>query len=219
MRRYLIAYFPKKVGVLCMARPSKEAARRLYETAQTQQGFFTTKQAIRAGLAEKTHAYHVKAANWVRVHRGIYRLADFPPAERPDLMLWYLWSQNRKEIPEGTYSHETALSLHELSDLMPSKLHMTVPKHFRRNSLIPQILMLHRANLNEGDVQDAHGVKVNRPLRTILDLLETGRVDKSQIGQAIDEALRRGLISKQQIDSLPHDKLQDSFRELVGHRL
>ena len=79
--------------------------------------------------------------------------------------------------------------------------------------------MLYRADLNEGDVQDAHGVKVTRPLRTILDLLETGRVDKRHIGQAIEEALRQGLISKQQIDSLPHDKLQDSFRELAGQRL
>src|SRR2546430_9038395 len=111
----------RKLGYCAMARLYKEAARRLYETAQSQQGFFTTKQAIRGGLAEKTHAYHVKAGNWIRVHRGIYRLADFPPAERPDLMLWYLWSQNRREIPEGTYSHETALSLHELSDIMPSK--------------------------------------------------------------------------------------------------
>jgi len=89
---------------------------------------------------------------------------------------------------------------------MPSKLHMTVPKKFRRNSQIPEILVLHRADLNEGDVQDAHGVKVTRPLRTILDVLETGRVDKTQIGQAIEAALRRGLIRKQQIDSLPHDK-------------
>jgi len=79
--------------------------------------------------------------------------------------------------------------------------------------------VLHRADLNEGDVQDAHGVKVTRPLRTILDLLETGRVDKRHIGQAIEEALRRGLISKQPIDSLPHGKLQDSFRELAGQRL
>ena len=53
-------------------------------------------------------------------------------------MLWYLWSQNRQENPEGAYSHDTALSLHELSDIMPSKLHMTVPKRFRRNSRIPE---------------------------------------------------------------------------------
>ncbi len=202
-----------------MAGPYKEAARRLYEIAQSQQGFFTTKQATRAGSAEKTHTYHVKVGNWIREHRGIYRLADFPTAERPDLMLWYLWSQNRQEIPEGTYSHDTALSLHELSDIMPSKLHMTVPKHFRRNSRIPGILILHRADLAEGDLQEMQGVRVTRPLRTILDLLQAGQVDPSLIRQAIDEAMRRGLVSRKQIDSLPLDRVQDSFRELVGqHR-
>ncbi len=197
----------------------KEAARRLYETAQSQQGFFTTKQATRAGFAEKTHSYHVKVGNWIREHRGIYRLADFPAAERPDLMLWYVWSRNRHEVPEGTYSHDTALSLHELSDIMPSKLHMTVPKHFRRNSRIPEILLLHRADLVEGDVQEMYGMRVTRPLRTILDLLQVGRVDRTLVRQAIDEAMRRGLVSRKQIDSLPHGKVQDSFRELVGqHR-
>src|SRR6267143_3275146 len=70
-----------KLGDCAMAGPYKEAARRLYETAQSQQGFFTTKQAMRAGFAEKTHAYHVKVGNWIREHRGIYRLADFPTAE------------------------------------------------------------------------------------------------------------------------------------------
>jgi predicted transcriptional regulator of viral defense system len=199
-----------------MARPYKEAARRLYETAQSQQGFFTTKQAIQAGFAEKTHSYHVNVGNWIREHRGIYRLADFPTAERPDLMLWYLWSRNRKEVPEGTYSHDTALSLHELSDIMPSKLHMTVPKHFRRNSRIPEVLVLHRADLSENDIEQMQGVRVTRPLRTVLDLLQTGHVDRNLIRQAIDEAMRRGLITGKQIDSLPHDRLRDSFRELSG---
>jgi len=46
-----------------------------------------------------------------RAPGNLYRLADFPTTERPDLMLWYLWSKNRQEIPEGIYSHETALSL------------------------------------------------------------------------------------------------------------
>jgi predicted transcriptional regulator of viral defense system len=184
--------------------------------AQSQQGFFTTKQAIQAGFAEKTHSYHVNVGNWIREHRGIYRLADFPTAERPDLMLWYLWSQNRKEIPEGTYSHDTALSLHELSDVMPSKLHMTVPMHFRRNSRIPEILILHRDDLSESDIEQMQGVRVTRPLHTVLDLLQTGHVDRNLIRQAIDEAMRRGLITGKQIDSLPHDRLRDSFRELAG---
>jgi predicted transcriptional regulator of viral defense system len=210
---------PIKLGDCAMAGPYKEVARRLYKMAQSQQGFFTTKQATRAGFAEKTHAYHVKVGNWIREHRGLYRLADFPTVERPDLMLWYLWSQNRQEIPEGAYSHDTALSLHELSDIMPSKLHMTVPKHFRRNSRIPEVLVLHRADLAEGDVQEMHGMRVTRALRTILDLLQAGQVDRSLVRQAIDEAMRRGLVSRKQIDSLPHDKVQDSFRELVGQQL
>jgi predicted transcriptional regulator of viral defense system len=197
-------------------RPYKEAARRLYEVAQSQQGFFTTKQAIRSGFAATTHSYHVNAGNWIREHRGIYRLADFPTAERPDLMLWYLWSQNRQEIPEGVYSHDTALSLHELSDIMPSKLHMTITRGFRRNSKIPDILVLHQAQLDPSDVQEMHGVRVTRPLRTIVDLLRSGHVNQSLLKQAVDEAIRRGLIGGKEIDRMPHDKLQRSLRDLVG---
>jgi predicted transcriptional regulator of viral defense system len=196
--------------------PYKEAARRLHEIAQSQQGFFTTKQAIRAGFAETTHSYHIKVGNWIRERRGIYRLADFPTPQRPDLMLWYLWSQNRQEIPEGTYSHDTALSLHELSDLMPSKLHITVPRTFRRNSAIPEILVLHRAHLETSDIQEMHGVRVTRPLRTIVDLLRSGHVDRTQLKQAIDEAIRRGLVGIKEIDRMPNDKLQSSLRELAG---
>lgn len=198
-----------------MPGPYKEAARRLHEIAQSQQGFFTTKQAIRAGFSEKTHSYHVNARNWIREHRGIYRLADFPTPERPDLMLWYLWSQDRQEQPEGTYSHDTALSLHELSDIMPSKLHMTVPREFRRNSKIPEILVLHRANLDPSEVQEVHGVRVTRVLRTIMDLLRSGHMDRSQLKLAVDEAIHRGLIARGEIDRMPHDKLQRSLRELA----
>jgi predicted transcriptional regulator of viral defense system len=198
-----------------MPRTHKEAAHQLHEIAQSQQGFFTTKQAIRAGFSEKTHSYHVNARNWIREHRGIYRLADFPTPERPDLMLWYLWSQDRQEQPEGTYSHDTALSLHELSDIMPSKLHMTVPREFRRNSRIPEILKLHRAQLDPTEVQEVHGVRVTRVLRTIMDLLRSGHVDRSQLKLAVDEAIRRGLIARGEIDRMPHDKLQRSLRELA----
>jgi predicted transcriptional regulator of viral defense system len=105
----------------------------------------------------------VNAGNWIREHCGIYRLADFPAPEHPDLMLWYLRSQNPQEVPEGTYSHETALSVHELSDIMPSKRHMTVPREFRRNRTIPEILVLHRAHLDTGEVQEMQGVRVTRP--------------------------------------------------------
>jgi predicted transcriptional regulator of viral defense system len=182
-----------------MRKGRKEAAKGLYEIAEGQQGFFTTKQAKAAGFAENTHPYHVQAGNWIREHRGIYRLTSFPRGERPDLMLWSLWSRNRREAAEGVYSHQTALSLHNLSDVMPAKLHMTVPRNFRRNSEIPRVLVLHFADLPESDIGVGHGVRVTRPMRTILDLLEGGEVPAATLRQALRAGLRRGLIRRSEI--------------------
>ena len=182
-----------------MRKARREAAKRLYEIAEDQQGFFTTKQAKAAGFAENTHPYHVQAGNWIREHRGIYRLASFPRGERPDLMLWSLWSRNRAETAQGVYSHQTALSLHDLSDVMPAKLHMIVPKSFRRNSEIPRVVVLHFADLPQSDIGVAHGVRVTKPMRTILDLLEGGDVPPAALRQALREGLRRGLIRRSEI--------------------
>jgi hypothetical protein len=124
-------------------------------------------------------------------------------ADRPDLVLWALWSRNRDEEVEGVYSHDTALSLYDLSDLNPAKLHITVPTDFRRNSDIPRILVLHYADIPESDVQTAQGFNFTRPLRTILDLIEAGTVERNFIRQALKQAFDRGLVSRQQLRNAP----------------
>src|SRR5437899_3116766 len=199
-----------------MAQSHREASRRLFELAEQQQGFFTTKQAKASGFAENTHPYHVRVGNWIREHRGIYRLALFPASDRPDLVLWALWSRNRNEEVEGVYSHNTALSLYDLSDLNPAKLHMTVPTHFRRNSEIPGILVLHYADVAEGDVQTAQGFKFTRPIRTILDLIEEDTVERSFIRQALRQAIDRGLITRQQVRNT---QLSGPARKIIGQAL
>jgi predicted transcriptional regulator of viral defense system len=204
-----------------MGKGRKAAAKRLYEVAEGQDGFFTTKQAKAAGFAENTHPYHVQAGNWIREHRGIYRLASFPRGERPDLMLWSLWSRNRREAAQGVYSHQTALSLHDLSDVMPAKLHMTVPMSFRRNSEIPRVLVLHFADLPQSYIGIAHGVRVTKPVRTILDLLEGGEVPAATLRQALREGLRRGLIRRSEIaEARKHlvgsKRLRTSFQKVVA---
>jgi len=204
-----------------MRKERKEAAKRLYEIAESQQGFFTTKQAKAAGFAENTHPYHVQVGNWIREHRGIYRLARFPQGERPDLMLWSLWSRNRGEATQGVYSHQTALSLYDLSDVMPAKLHMTVPRSFRRNSEIPRVLVLHFADLSQNDIGIADGVRVTKPMRTMLDLLEGGEVPPATLREALREGLRRGLIRRTEIaEARKHlgdsKHLQTLFRKVAA---
>ena len=196
-----------------MVQQRKETARRLYEIAETQAGFFTTKQAKAAGYAENTHPYHVRVGNWIREHRGIYRLANFPQNGRPDLMLWWLWSKNRDGVSQGVYSHETALSLHDLTDLMPARLHMTVPKSFRRNSGIPRQLVLHYAEVPDRDTEVLHGVCVTRPLRTIVDLFHDGVVPVSTLRKALREGLHRGVIRRSEV-SATQQKLRDDKKTI-----
>src|SRR5579872_6301173 len=186
-------------SIVLMAQVRQEASRRLFDLAEQQQGYFTTKQAKTAGFAENTHPYHVQAGNWIREYRGIYRLAMFPPADRPDLVLWALWSRNRNEEVEGVYSHQTALSLYDLSDLNPAKLHMTVPPHFRRSAEIPGILTLHYSVLADSDIKAAQGFKFTSPLKTILDLIEDHTTERRFIRQGLKQAIERGLITRHQI--------------------
>lgn len=174
---------------------------RLYEIAADQGGYFTTKQAIAAGYADNTHPFHVKAGNWVRECRGVYRLAKYPLGEHPDMILWWLWSRDRKEVPQGTYSHETALSFYDLSDINPAKLHMTVPPGFRRNSPTPGILVLYRGLIHKEDMTLTQGFRITTPLKAIADLLVARTVQMDHMAQAVKQAFQRRLITQEQIDS------------------
>jgi len=97
-----------------------------FDTAVAQQGYFTASQAHSAGFDDNVHSYHVQKGNWIREWCGIYRLARFPESNDSHLVLWALWSRNRNGEIQGVYSHETALSLYDISDVNPAKLHMTV---------------------------------------------------------------------------------------------
>ncbi len=185
-----------------------ENYKRLYGIASNQNGFFTTKQAIEAGYYSNSHSFHQKRGNWIREHRGIYRLAAFPLGERPDLTLWYLWSRDRKEEPRGVYSHATALAIHELSDVNPKRLHMTVPKKFRRNSPIPKVLELHFGLINSTDILDFHGVRVTTPMKTIIDVVEEGNLPEEILRQAVFEALDRGMVTRSNLEKLHNSKLK-----------
>jgi len=171
----------------------------LFAIAESQDGYFTMAQALEAGFARSTHSYHVKEGNWLREHRGIYRLRQYPQAENGQLVLWSLWSRDRHGEPQGVYSHTTALALRDLSDANPSKLHMTVPPSFRRNSETPAVLVLHKSRLEPQEVIRERGYGITTVMRAILDSAASGDADISMLEQALAEGLRRGLITRTEI--------------------
>ncbi len=196
---------PLNVSYPCvMKRSSQESEARLFAVAESQGGYFTAKQAEKAGVDRTNHTYHVRAGNWEREHRGIFRLAHFPANERPDLVRWSLWSRDRQDHPQGVYSHQTALSIHDLSDVMPSKLHMTVPLKFRKNSKIPPVIVLHYADLPAEAMEERTGFRVTRPMRTILDLSESQELSPDLLTQAFVEARKRGLVTENEVREYRH---------------
>jgi predicted transcriptional regulator of viral defense system len=180
------------------ASPS-ERQKELYQLAESQSGYFTTKQAATLGYASNKRIYHIRARNWIREHRGIYRLALFPEPERSDLMLWWLWSRDRSDRPTGVFSHQTALSLHDLTDANPAKLDLTVPTNFRRGVPIPNVLRLHHDDVRAEDLEILCGVPVTNAMRTILDVWQEGSLPKPVLRTALREAMKRGNITKSQV--------------------
>jgi predicted transcriptional regulator of viral defense system len=189
--------------------------RDLFRLAQNQGGFFTAKQAGALGYTGSKRNYHVRAGHWVREHRGIYRLALFPQPERSDLILWWLWSRDRSDEPKGVISHRTALSLHELTDLMPARIDLTVPKGFRRGAPIPKVLRLHCANVPASDRELVNGVPVTKTLRTILDLWGEGKTPKPLLISAFQEAVRQGLITRAEVRRAAADSSSKAAMEAL----
>ncbi len=128
------------------------------------------------------------------------------------MMLWLLWSRGRDEKPMAAMSHETALSLFELGDFNPAKIHVTVPPTFRRNNRLPKSVVLHRAKFASGEVTQLRGLTVCRPLRALCDAASSNPNSIDDLTPAAKEARQRGLITEREISTI---KGISSCRNLV----
>jgi predicted transcriptional regulator of viral defense system len=154
--------------------------------AAQQAGYFTAAQALAVGYSYQTQRYHAGRGDWQRVDRGIYRLPEWPASRHEDLARWTLWSRDRAVV-----SHQTALDVHELGDVMPARVDLTVPPGFRSRS--PAVL-LHVSVVDPTDVERHEGFAVTTPVRSIVDAADTG-IEVDQLEQAIRDALDRGLVT------------------------
>jgi predicted transcriptional regulator of viral defense system len=197
-----------------MTRSAKEAAAALSAVAHEQGGYFTTKQANQAGYGYKHLDYHETAGNFERVGHGLYRLPTVPPSEHDDLIRLSLWSRSQKDVPQAVVSHESALVLHELSELLPNQIHLTVPPKFRKTA--PRGCVLHKASLPEEDIEERPGFRVTTPLRTLLDAA-AGDVSQEQLEKAVRQALSRGLVRRAKLlEAIRGNPRYERLRGILG---
>jgi len=179
-------------------RDPQDNARKLYQIAAAQGGYFTAAQARQAGYAYSQQHFHAERGNWLKIERGLYRLRDFPPGEREDLIRWALWSRDQRGTPQSVISHDTALTVHELSDVMPAQVHLTVPPGFRKRA--PPGCVLHKATLAPEEIESRTGYRVTTPLRTLCDAAE-GPLSQEHLNRAVGDALERGLVRRHRLET------------------
>jgi predicted transcriptional regulator of viral defense system len=170
----------------------RDLRRRLFALAADQAGYFSAAQAKSLGYSYPAQAHHVRASNWVRIDRGIFRLADWVPDVHDELARWSLWSKGRAVV-----SHESALSVYGVGEFESPRIHLTVPTGFRMRD---DALVLHHADLSEDDIVARPGFRLTTLTRSLVDVA-ANYADEDQLGRAIREALDLGTITQRQLRS------------------
>lgn len=127
--------------------------------------------------------------------RGVYRVPSLPVDPYDEFILARLWAAGR-----GVVSHDSALLVHELCDINPSRVHLTIPTRYRISRAGGDRYVIHRDDLEPGDITRIEAVTLTTVRRTLTDSL--GNVPGYLVRQAVDTARRRGAIAAAERDRL-----------------
>jgi predicted transcriptional regulator of viral defense system len=139
------------------------------------------------------------------MRQGLYRLSDYPTGEHDEIRAAWLTVGTERAI----VSHESALVLHGLSDVLPNTVHLLVSRE-HRGARAPNGVTLHTTTtpIPDSDITTRHGMRVTTPARTIIDAARSGTAPE-QIQLAIRQAL--------QDDRTTTDQLAERAEQTSGH--
>lgn len=160
----------------------------ILERAVDQHGYITTRDARELGIDPTQLRLMAARGRLERVTRGVYRVPVLPRSEHDELAEAVAWTLGR-----GVVSHESALVLHGLSDVNPSRIHLTVPRDNHPRGAGGELYRLHRRSLPAADVTEQDDVPVTTVGRTIRDCMAAG-TDPAQLRKALDQATADGTL-------------------------
>src|SRR5919106_3865582 len=111
----------------------RDVGGRLYALAEGRAGYLTARDAADTGVARSTLSHHARpGGRLVHVARGLYRLHDFPSSPHEHIVAGWL---RTPPSADAVVSHESALELDDLSDVIADQVHVTVPRAQRRKPI------------------------------------------------------------------------------------
>jgi hypothetical protein len=155
--------------------------------AEQHHGVFGAQHLRELGVKPHERHYRLRIGRWISVHEGAYRVAGTPLTWRGQVLA-ACWAGGLRAVA----SHRSAAELWELPGRDGRAVELTCP---RRRRARHDGLIVHESRVLD-DVVDftrLDGIPVTTAARTIFDLASFR--SSSTVDLAIDRALRRGLVS------------------------
>ena len=188
-----VAWLPGKLPWTAMY----EALDRLTEVAGQHEGYFTRADSRAAGATDAVFDALVSEHKIEQTAFDVYHLNHFPYSDHEQLISLWLQTDRR-----GVLSHDTALFLHEISDVFPRRRHITVPPGLDPGDRkLDGKVVLHHAEVSKDEIRWLGPVPYTAPLRTLRDCIAS-HLSPDLIEQAIANGLRRGMITEADLPSL-----------------
>ncbi len=174
-------------------KPSPDV-RSLEAEAYTQHGYFQVGQAREHGVSSQLLSHYVRQGRFERVRRGLYRLHGFPSAEHDDMREKWMAVGAAKAV----LSHQSALALLDLSDIIPDRVHLLVARR-HRGLRRPQGTVIHtRPDEEELRAVWREGLPLTAPARTLIDVVWDLQPEQAEM--AVRQALGRGLLTARELE-------------------
>lgn len=153
-------------------------------------GILKTADIVAAGISKETFYKYVKDTGLEKAAHGIY----LSPAAWAD-ELYLLQAQ----IPKAVYSHETALYLHDLAEMEPTPLVVTVPAKYNSPTLTEKGVKVvyvkkewHTLGVCQMPSPTGHSIAVYDIERTICDIIrKRSDMDIAVFNYALTKYMKR----------------------------
>ncbi len=184
--------------------------------AERQHGLVTRDQARGCGLSDNEIAGRLAAGRWVSVRPAVLAISGVPPS----------WEQQVRAAclagwDVAVASDLTAARLWGLLLPPPDVIEVTTPRG--RQMRLAGVRHHRRSNLHPGDLTRCHGIPATTPARTLVDV--SGRVRPGRLGSVVDDALRRKLVSLDElrvchdrVDTGPGRRPTVALRQVIAQR-
>jgi predicted transcriptional regulator of viral defense system len=161
--------------------------------AHQQSGYFNAGQARGHGVSRQLLEHHIRRGRIRRLQRGLYRIQGYPTVQHDDMREAWMAAGSANAL----LSHDSALALLDLSDSIPNAVHLLIPRRRRGLRRRPGVILHTHPDSEEVATVWRDGLPLTAPSRTLLDVAD--RLQPEQLSMAVTQALRRGLLTIDQL--------------------